>query len=327
MSSAELSLLVRIDGLERQHVHDALWKQRSLVKLWATRGTLHLLPSSELGLWLSAFGTYTNFGNAGRDDIDELARAVGQALKGKVLTREELADEVERITGSATYAEWARHSWGAYFKAASFRGLICFGPNNGNNVRFTSPVTWVPGGIRRMDSVEALREITRRFLAAYAPATPKDLTRWWAGPPQKRKGSGMIRTLGDDVVEVDIDGTTAWALAKDVDDMARTEPSNTARLIPAFDPWVIGASRRDPFLDPHYAGRVYRKQGWISPVLLVNGRASGVWKHQRKGRRLLIEIEPFERIPVWARKQVELEAERIARFHDGALELRYVGCP
>jgi Winged helix DNA-binding domain len=54
MSSAELSLWARIDGLERDAVHAALWMQRALVKLWAMRGTLHLLPAAELGVWLSA---------------------------------------------------------------------------------------------------------------------------------------------------------------------------------------------------------------------------------------------------------------------------------
>jgi hypothetical protein len=49
MSAAELSLWARIDGLEREAVQETLWKQRALVKLWAMRGTLHLLPSAELG--------------------------------------------------------------------------------------------------------------------------------------------------------------------------------------------------------------------------------------------------------------------------------------
>jgi Winged helix DNA-binding domain len=47
----------------------------------------------------------------------------------------------------------------------------------------------------------------------------------------------------------------------------------TARLLPAFDPGVAGASRRAAaLLDPQHKARVYRAQGWISSVLLVNGR-------------------------------------------------------
>jgi hypothetical protein len=58
MSSAELTLWARVDGLARDDVASALWDQRTLVKTWAMRGTLHLLPSSELGLWLAGLGTY-----------------------------------------------------------------------------------------------------------------------------------------------------------------------------------------------------------------------------------------------------------------------------
>lgn len=61
MSSAELTLHVRVDGLGREAVAEALWERRSLVKLWAMRGTLHLLPAAELDTWLGAFGTYDHY--------------------------------------------------------------------------------------------------------------------------------------------------------------------------------------------------------------------------------------------------------------------------
>ena len=100
-------------------------------------------------------------------------------------------------------------------------------------------------------------------------------------------------------------------LARDLPELAATEPVDTARLLPAFDPWVVGASRTSPaVLDPRHKARVFRPQGWFSPVLLVNGRMVGVWKHTRKGRRLLVELEPFGRLPAWARGQLESEAER-----------------
>ena len=43
MSSAELTLWARVAGLEPDAVQRALWNDRSLVKTWAMRGTLHLL--------------------------------------------------------------------------------------------------------------------------------------------------------------------------------------------------------------------------------------------------------------------------------------------
>lgn len=297
MSAAELSLWARVDGLDRDGVQDALWKHRALVKLWATRGTLYLLPSAELGVWLSALGTSTKFGNIGHAQIDVLFDAVGRALQGRVLTREELALEVERITGAPSFGEWVRFSWGSYLKVASFRGLICFAPSEGGRVRFTAPATWVAGKIDRPEPTDGLREIARRFLAAYAPATAEDLTRWWLGPPMPRKGAHMLAALGDEAVEVDVDGQRAWVLARDVSEMASAKSGNVARLFGAFDPWVIGASGAAAVLAPRQQPRVYSAQGWVAPVVLVNGRVAGIWRHLRKGRRLLVEIEPFSALP------------------------------
>lgn len=320
MSSAELSLWARIDGQEREALHDTLWNQRALVKLWAMRGTLHLLPSVELGVWLSALGAYTNRGNTGHPELDLLTEAVGRALDGRLLTREELARAVEQITGEPSFGELVRSSWGWPLKPASFRGRLCFAPSMGSSVRFTTPATWVPGGFDMPDPMDALREVTRRFLSAYAPVTD-NLAGWWVGG--KRAHARMLGALGEAAVEVDVEGQRARVLTRDVDAMVSARPSNVARLLPAFDPWVMGASGQPAVLEPGHRAAVYRPQGWISPVLLVNGRIAGVWKHARKGRRLFVEIEPFGRLPAWARAQIEAEAERLATFLDCELSAKW----
>ena len=313
MSSAELSAWARVDGLERNAVSDALWKRRRLVKLWGVRGTLHLLPAAELGIWLSALGTITNRGMTGHSDIDALTEAIGDALDGRVLTREELAREVEERTGDETLAEYVRFSWGSYLKPASFRGRLCFAPSDDGRARFTSPESFVRRRIVRPEPEDALREVARRFLAAYAPATAEDLGNWSGFGRARVKR--MLAALGDEAVEIDVDGDRAWALARDVDEIASAEPPDSARLLPAFDQWVVGTARYLPAqLDPALKARVFRPQGWISPVILVNGRMLGVWKHERKGRRLDVTIEPFGRLPRWARAQLEDEADRLAAF-------------
>ena len=322
MSSAELSLWARVEGLPREAVQEALWTTRSLVKLWAMRGTLHLLPTAELGMWLSAFGTYTHYGNR-TPEIDAIADAVRDALDGRLLTRDELATEVRRTTGSVVLEEWVRESWGTSLKAISFRGLLCFAPSENGRVRFTAPETWVSRMGRRPDAESALREVTRRFLAAYGPATPKHFGLWWGGtgPTRARR---MLEALGDEVREVELEGERAWLLARDQTQLESAAPPRAARLLPAFDPWVAGASRTDDaVVDPVHRARVYRPQGWISPVLLVDGRIMGVWRHALKTRRVVVELEPFGRLPGWARKELEIEAERLAAFFERHLSLAY----
>ncbi|WP_173139602.1 winged helix DNA-binding domain-containing protein [Kibdelosporangium persicum] len=318
MSSAELSLWARTDTLPRNALADALWERRTLVKLWAARGTLHILPSSELGLWLAALGTQTKFGNVGNAKIDKLVDVISAALDDKVLTRTELASAAERISGDPAHAEWIGSSWGSYLKAASFRGKICFAKGDGTQVRFAAPDTWLREPIRRPPAQDALREITRKFLAAYAPATPEDLTRWWLGPPVPTRGHKLIAALGKDAVEVDVEGHRAWVLASDLADIRAAAAPGTACLLPAFDPWVIGMSRRPPLLDPRHRDEVFRKQGWISPVLVVNGRIAGVWRHEGTGDRVSVELRPFGRLPAWAGRRLRARAEQVRDFLAGA---------
>ena len=60
-------------------------------------------------------------------------------------------------------------------------------------------------------------------------------------------------------------------------------------------------------------------------MLCVDGRFDGVWRHERRGRRLSVEIEPFGKTTKRVRTEAEREAERLAEFLGGELELSWVG--
>ena len=330
MSSAELTAWARVDELEPAAIADALWGDRSLVKLWAMRGTLHLLPARTLGTWLGALGTYEHFlkgaslraFDTSREQLEALIVAIGEALDGELLTREALAAEVERVMAMPGIAEKIGGSWGSFLKPASFRGRLCFAPNDGQRVRFTAPASWLDAQVEAVDPDAAVLEVTRRYLGAFGPATREGLARWWYASPAA--AGRMLAALGDELVLVDVDGTAGWMLREHAAEAAEAGSPRIARLLPGFDMWVIGAARdAAALLDPAEKKRVYRNQGWISPVLLVNGRMDGVWKHERKGKRLAVTIEPFGKLPKWARKEAEAAAERLAGFLGGELEVSW----
>jgi Winged helix DNA-binding domain len=332
MSSAELTLWARLDDLAPDAVRWALWEDRTLVKTWAMRGTLHLLPAAELPLWQAARSTtrlwekgvwLRGFGVTSTE-LARLLEAVGAALDGRMLTREELAAEVAKLTGSPKLGEKLRESWGALLKPAAALGLLCFAPNQGQQVRFTRPDTWL-GGWKEHDPDEALLEVFRRFLAASGPVTREDVTRWW-GVPSAAQVQQRIEGLGEEVTVADVDGTSAYLLAADLPGLAAAAPSRSVRLLPAFDQYVITATRQAEHLTPGpFKARIYRPQGWLSPVLLVGGRMDGTWRQETKGRRLKLTIEPFGKLPAWARRAAEGEAERLAAWNDAELELDWAG--
>lgn len=333
MSSAELTLWARVENLDRQAVQAALWQDRTLIKTWAMRGTLHLLPAAELPLWHAALGTsprflraaaWQNYFGISIDQLDQLTAAIGAALEGNLLTREELAQEVSRLVGPELGAKIAQGSWGTVLRPAAFAGHLCFGPSIGQRVRFTRPDTWLAAKLPCADPQQATAEVTRRFLAAYGPATFQDLGRWWNGGAVSIARQ-WIASLGEEVTPVDLEGTQAWMLTAQVRELRDLPPVRVVRLLPGFDQYVIGASHHAERLLPAGLKRssVYRPQGWISPVLLVNGRMQGVWRHEIKGSRVEVAIEPFGKLPAWVRRAAGQEAERLAKFLGLTLSIQF----
>ena len=331
MSSAELTLWARVEALAPDAVRRALWEERSLVKTWAMRGTLHLLPAAEFPVWQAALSTrrlweagawQRGFG-VSLAELEGLNDAIAQALDGQLLTREELAVRVGELTGSAELGDKLRGSWGALLKPAAALGLVCFAPSKGQQVRFTRPDTWL-GGWTGHDPEAAMDAVTRRFLAASGPVTREDFARWW-GIPSPARAARLLERLGEEVARVGVEGTAAYALAADVAGLAAAEPGRppTVRLLPAFDQYVVTATlQAERLLPGPFKARVYRPQGWLTPVVAVGGRMEGVWRQEARGRRLLVTIEPFAGPPpAWARRAAEAEAERLAAFSGAELEL------
>jgi Winged helix DNA-binding domain len=333
MSSAELTLWARVEGLGPDAVKKALWEDRSLVKLWAMRGTLHLLTAADYPTWQAALSTYDHYRRPSwskyfgvtQPELGRLIRAVALALEDRALTREELADEVGRRTRSRKLGDTLRESWGAVLKPCSFQGVLCFAPSDGQRVRFTNPGSWLDLDDRRLDPAKAVSEVFRRFLETYGPVSREELARWWYGvsPAGAEK---TVRASSDEVTQVDVDGTKAWMLTDHLDGLRSATPTKTVRLLPAFDQYVVGSTKHAVDLMPgDFRDRVHRKAGWVSPVLAVDGRIEGIWSHERMGKQLSVTIEPFAEPPPWARKGAEAEAERLAAFLGGSLELTWSG--
>jgi hypothetical protein len=329
MSSAKLTAWARVEGLARGAVADALWRDRTLVKTWAMRGTLHLLPAGEYPLWQAALSTRRGYELASwqrafgltLEQLEAMLVAIEQSLDGRVLSREALAAEVARRTGSAELGSRLRSGWGSMLKPAASRGKLCFGPSEGQRVSFTRPDQWLAGW-HEEDPEAALLETARRYLRSAGAVTREDYARWWGvQPPQ---GGRVLRALGDELVPVEVGGTRAFALAADADEIASSSPAGTVRLPPAFDQYVVTATRHAETLMPGpFKERVHRSQGWLSPVLLAGGRMLGTWRQEASGKRLGVTIEPFTKLSAAVRRQAAAEAERLAAWTGTTLDLTW----
>jgi hypothetical protein len=331
MSSAEQSAAARADGVGRETVRDALWRDRSLVKTWAMRGTLHLLPAADVPLFAAALSlrrydldrAWLKFHRLTAAQLGAVVDAAAEALDGRQLTRDELGREIVRITGDGRLAPVLASGWGSLLKPVAFQGQLCFGPSDGNRVTFVRPDQWI-GGFERPDPHAALQELLRRFLRAYGPATVEEFGRWWGAKPKLAREA--LRRA-DGLVEVDLGAERAWGVPDAVGRRIARPRRPVVRLLPGFDPYVVAARwRGERLLAPPLVDLVYRAAGWISPVLLVDGDLAGVWEPGRARRGVVVTVSPFAPLGPAVVEGVEEEAARLAA-HLGASVSLELGSP
>lgn len=258
-----------------------------------------------------------------KEELDTIFRTVDATLDGQPRTRAELIDAVGHATGRPDLAAKLQSGWGAFLKPSAGRGTLVFGPDRGRNVTFVDPEDWLgmpvrPAGADRPDPNEALGRLVVRFLGLFSGADIPGIGRWWGSRYTMRKG---IAAAGLDLVTIDVEGTVGLALRSDVKELSASKPFTGVRLLPGFDAYVNDLPRRVDALMPvdrHEA--VHRVAGWVSPVVIVDGRVAGTWE-LATGKRGGISVRPFSRWRDGVRKELAAEADRIAAFLDRPLRV------
>ncbi|WP_372348158.1 winged helix DNA-binding domain-containing protein [Streptomyces sp. KL116D] len=330
LSAAELSLGLRLDGATRADVRAALWQDRSLVKTFGPRGTVHLLATADASLWTGALSAVPGGGGQQAKDVrmteaqtDAVVAAVADALSGRELTADELTEAVVAGTGSwagdlvmpAFQGMWPR--WRQAMHTAAHRGVLAFGPNRGRQVTYTNP------GVTPMPQDAAVAELVRRYLSAYGPATPQHFAKWLAAPVRWATDhfAGLARSAV--IEEVDLEGVgAAWVAAGDAEFPQPAEAAGGVRLLPYFDAFGIASQPRERLFPGRAAERALAGgQAGNYPLLLVAGTVAGVWHQRRSGKRITVTVEPLEALTAAQVKELERETERLGDIAEGRTEL------
>jgi hypothetical protein len=320
-NAARLSFRARIRGLSPEMVDEALSRDRSLVKLWIMRHTVHVIPTEDLPMYIAALGeslqriTQSWYEQAGL--TPEVRRrmmdaALG-ALEGGPMTRRELADAVEPEIGSH-HRRWVEGSWGGAMKQGFLEGDLVFGPSRGQNETFMRRdhvlTEWDPPS-----KDEALARLMRRYLHAYGPARVQDFVAWTASTVRECKAPWA--SLAGETVEVEHGGRACSMLREDHELASSLEPEGVhIDLLGHFDTFLLGHKERTQVVDGPFLKRVSRPAGWIYPVVLANGRAVATWSVDRKASGTTLRVEPFRGLPKGTRPVIRREAKDLARFWD-----------
>jgi hypothetical protein len=319
MSAAYLQLWTRNHSISRTQIEDALWKKRTLVKTSLMRQTLHLIPADEFWLYISALKPsrlagplriMARFGIT-RTEADDLTVLIMDALSSGPLGRAEIAAAV-RPKVSKRVRAWMEKVW-SIVRLPVAEGWICYGSGEGNEVKLIRTNQWLKTKTRPMPAAKAQHALLRKYLRAYGPATLQDFSHWSGIPISEVRP--LRAQLGEEFIEIDAGGRKSLLHEDDLALLDKKSPAGQAlRLLPHFDPYLLAHREKEHLLSRAHYKRVYRNQGWISPVLLIDGGIAGVWSYRIQGRRLLVTIEPFARLAAGARSRISLEAQALGAF-------------
>ena len=312
--AARHQVRVRSVGLTAAAVDHAFEEDRSVVRTWLMRGTLHLCAADDVRWLVDVFGSaLLQFGASRRRALgldnatcERGVQVLRTALAGGPMARRQIR---ERMITAGVLEEPVGQSLIHLLYHAAALGVICSGPRMGRDDSFVLLDDWVPRSSGPSGDA-ALAELARRYFAAYGPASEADFYTWTG------LRSAVIRSamaaIGSELVEFPGSIRGLWTLGPAADaEIVRP----TVRLLGHFDTFLLGYRRRE-----HLGGADAETWihdgggGWIRPVICVDGWIAGGWRMERPSGQIEVTVMPFDRIGRRADPAIGREVASIGRF-------------
>ncbi|GAA3515660.1 winged helix DNA-binding domain-containing protein [Actinocatenispora rupis] len=306
-----VGLWSRIDGFTHAQL-TALLADRRVVRSGLLRSTQHLAVADDFRrlrpvlqpvLDRTARSAYFTRASAGLDTAALLATGL-QVLAAGTTPRRELA----RRLAEAYPGRDGRVLAGE----VELRAPLVHGPATGSwggwGTRSAVSVTPAEVWLGRPMEPAGVADLVRRYLAAFGPASVRDVQAW----------SGLTR-LGEIVADMRAelrhhrgpDGTELVDLGDAV--LPAADTPAPVRLLPAYDNALLGHADRTRIIGDEDRARVMPGQARVLPTFLVDGRVRGSWRLTDG----TIELTAFGPLPAYDRDAVQQEAHRLLPFVGG----------
>ena len=282
---------VRLPGSSRTSVAGAV-ASGSILRTWPMRGTLHFVAAEDARWLLRTAGARALRTSSQRWRMLGLDQATADAavdvFRGALdavplLPRSAMLRALEDA-GISTQGQRGYH---LLWYAAQI-GVTCVGPNRGKEQTFALLDTWAPRQ-RNFEGDEALGELVLRYFRSHGPATRQDFQRW-TGLTAAAARTGLA-VAGDALTACDADGEEAFADPVALEHASRAQ---VARLLPAFDEYVIGYRDRSALIAPERMPDVVPgKNGVFRPTVCADGQIIGTWSRAVSARGVRVAVRYF----------------------------------
>ncbi|WP_406365054.1 winged helix DNA-binding domain-containing protein [Streptomyces sp. NBC_00645] len=301
------ALAARVDGFRPEHLSAAM-DARQAVRIVTMRSTIHT-HTAEDALTLRPLVQAARDRELGQFrkglagvDLDRLAAISRELVETEPRTMKQLRE--------ALLTEWPdADPFALSIAARCTLPLVQVTPRGlwgrSGQVALTTAEHWLG---RAAEPVPAPDATVLRYLAAFGPASVKDM-QTWAGLTRLREVFERLRSVL--VTFRDENGAELF----DLPDASRPDADTPAppRFLPEFDNLLLSHADRSRVVPADLKGRTWQGNQAYS-TLLVDGFLSGLWRLEEGA----LVVEPFGRLTKTQRDEVTAEGERmLAAMHEG----------
>jgi len=327
ISSGIHSLWVRNQANSKEDIINEINRKRSIVKTYAMRGTIHLIPSEDFYIYNhslmesrlnSSLKTLAKFG-IGKKEIDRFDSIVMKTLDHSPMIKKELWTSVKPQLDKKFHT-WKDYVWNV-FTHCMYSGLICYGEMNGGEVALVRTDQWLPS-LKEIDRAEARRLLMKIYLKAFGPATARDFARWTG--LNIGESTKILAEIENEITSIEWgDRYGGYMLKSEMENLEKDFPQDVVSLLPNFDTYLMGHYDKSIYLHPNKINQVYRIAGWISPVILCNGRVTGTWELVKNSSIKILRIKRFEKLTPFVKEMIRHEAGKLAEFSGDKIKVRF----
>jgi len=323
-----LSLWNRVEKFERSMLDEALYKAKTLVRIWCMRGTLHIISSSDLPIYNKALKRMW-FEHHGRfmkspdwPPIEERKKVVYpkiiEALSDKPLKREEFIAKMRSLLGDEAkpYKKWFS-AWGGMLKETCYEGFTVHAQPCGAEACFARLDKWLPNlNLDTLNEEQAKEKLLLKYLNGYGPASAQDFASWSGLMISDARKT--LENITSELDEVKIEGIKGqfWMPKKDCKSLMKVdlEEKTPAHLLPKFDSFVLGHKDRTRIIQKEFMKQVFRKAGDIASTVIVDDNIVGTWRHKKAKKSVTVTISPFYKLKKEDMVEIRLAAEDFSQF-------------
>lgn len=320
-----------MEDFDPKLLDDRVYGEKSLVKMWCMRGTIHIIPSKDLPVYVNALKRMW-FEHHGRfmqtPEWPSLERTllpkILEALAEKPLRRKELDSRVRSLLekGKKDFDPRVFSSWGGILKVTNYYGLTVFAEPCGKESCFARLDKWLPHvDLNEISEEQARTKLLLKYLHCYGPASAEDFA-CWSGLLTS-EANGIIEANLNRLGEVCVENSKKlfWMLKEDFKALETIDLQEEAapRLLPKFDSYLLGHKDRTRIIDEQFRQQVFRPVvGDIAATILVNGRIAGMWTYKKTKTKLSVILTPFRRLG----KKTVAELERLVKGLGDFMDIR-----